>query len=92
MKQMTDEQGIDFLGDWNPDLRFTVVEAVAVINREVVRLEDRAHLPNPPISKIGVVVGLLTMNEQIEVLVKFTDGIEQLVKTEFCGDFVMVED
>ncbi|RDE18974.1 hypothetical protein DV711_15305 [Motiliproteus coralliicola] len=92
MKQMTDFPGVDSLGDWDPDLRFTVEEAVAVLNREVVRLEDRACLPNPPISKTGVVVGVLTMNEQIEVLVKFTEGIEQLVKTEFCGDFVMVED
>ncbi|OMH28141.1 hypothetical protein BGP75_22410 [Motiliproteus sp. MSK22-1] len=89
---MTDDTGIEITGDWNPDLRFTIEEAVAVLNREVVRLRDRTCLPNPPIEKIGVVVGVLTMNEQIEVIVRFIDEMEQLCKTEFCGDFILVED
>lgn len=83
------EYDVDFV-DWIPEMRFTKDEACAFINYEVIRLDDKDSLPSPPISKIGLVVGVLVMNEEIELLVKFGKVMEQLVKAEFCGDYIIV--
>ncbi|MBV1789021.1 hypothetical protein KQ940_13265 [Marinobacterium sp. D7] len=88
---MGNEYEIETIGDWNPELRFELDEAVSLFHKEVIRIEDRAHLPKPPIEMIGIVCGVLTLNDEIEVIVRFSDGLEQLCKTEFCGDFILVE-
>ncbi len=78
--------------EWDPNLTFKIDEACHLLYHEVIRIEDKAYLPLPPNDKVGIVVGVITMNEEIEVLVKFMSGIEQLVKTEFCSDYIMVPD
>ena len=88
---MGEEYELTTLGEWNPDLRFELQEACSLLNKEVIRLEHRHYLPEPPISVLGIVCGVLTMNEEIEVIVRFPDGMEQLVKTELCGDYLLVE-
>lgn len=88
---MGKEYELTTIGEWNPDLRFELQEACSLLNKEVIRLKHKHYLPEPPITMLGIVCGVLTMNEEIEVLVRFPEGIEQLVKTELCGDYLMVE-
>ena len=76
--------------DWDATLYFRIDEACQLLNLEIVRVEDRSYLPLPPNEKVGIVVGVLTMNEEIEVLVRFVSSVEQLIKTEFCGDYIVV--
>ena len=78
--------------EWNPFLRFTTEEAACMMNREVVKINDRAHLPNPPTEKVGVVVGLLNINEEIELIVRWIDHMDQYVKSEFCSEYKLVPD
>ena len=88
---MGSEYELETLGHWDTNLVFQLNEAVTLIHKEVVRIEDRAYLPNPPVEVIGIICGVLTMNEEIEIVVKFSQGMEQLSKTEFCGDYLLVE-
>lgn len=83
------EYDVNFF-DWDTSLQFELKEACALMCREVVRSEDAHLLPKPPVMKTGNIVGVLAMNEEIEVVVRFTEGMEQLTKTEFCGDYKLV--
>lgn len=85
------EYSIDFF-DWNPELRFNLKEACQLLNHEVIRSQDVDFLPSPPQEKIGIIVGVLTMNEEIEVILKFDGIIEQLIKAELCGDYIVLND
>jgi len=78
--------------DWDDSLRFELDEACALLNRECVRNRDSAFYKAPPADKAGIIVGVLTMNEEIELLIKFLDGMEQVVKSEFCGDYILSPD
>ncbi|SEB17799.1 hypothetical protein SAMN02745729_13111 [Marinobacterium iners DSM 11526] len=88
---MSRDYDIETFGDWNPELSFELNEAVSLFYKEVIRIQDRAHLPKPPIEVIGIVCGVLTLNDEIEVIIRFPNKLEQLCKTEFCGDFILVE-
>ena len=85
------EYEINFM-EWDPALCFKTEEACQLLHFEVIRAEDSDSLPSPPYDKVGLVVGVIVMNEEVEILVKFLTGIEQLVKTEFCGDYIIVPD
>ena len=85
------EYAINYI-EWDPALTFSLQEAYQLLNHEVIRAVDRHELPKPSIEKTGIIVGILTMNDEIEILIKFMDGMVQLIKTELCGDFIMVPD
>jgi len=89
---MNDTPTTDAFSNWNPDLRFDLQEAIALINHEVINTSDHASLPKPPIDKLGVVVGILTLNEEIEILIRIDDSLQQICKTEFNADFILVPD
>jgi hypothetical protein len=76
--------------DWNPMLRFSLEEAACMVHRQIVKIEDRAYFPNPPNDKVGVVVGLLDINEEIELIVRWIDRMDQYIKAEFCSEFKLV--
>lgn len=88
---MGNEYEIETIGHWDTELTFELNEAVTLIHKEIVKIEDRAYLPNPPAHVIGIICGVLTMNEEIEVVVNFPEGMDQLTKTELCGDYLLVE-
>ncbi|MCC5880722.1 MAG: hypothetical protein JJU03_12595 [Idiomarina sp.] len=46
------------------------------------------HVMEPTFHDIGVVVGVLHMNEEVEVVVKFHDHIKQLTKRELLTQYV----
>ncbi len=88
-KKLGREYEVDFF-DWDTSLQFELTEACSLMCREVVRTEDAELLPRPPITKTGNIVGVLAVNEEIEIVVRFPEGMEQLTKTEFCGDYKLV--
>lgn len=85
------EYALNFF-EWDPTLTFKLDEACGLMCREVVRNQDVSLLPRPPLEKMGTIVGVIAMNEEIELIVRFIDEIEQLTKTEFCGDYKLVPD
>ncbi|WP_020396605.1 hypothetical protein [Thiolinea disciformis] len=70
---------------------FTLEEAVKLIYQHVVlRKNIEAPEQKPNLSSIGHICGVLTLNDQIEVVVKFQDAIQQFTKTEFAAQLVML--
>lgn len=88
---MGNEYELETIGVWDEDLAFNLQEATSLIYKEIVRIQDQAYLPNPPTDKVGIICGILALNEEIEVIVRFPDEMDQLNKTELCGDFILVE-
>jgi len=71
---------------------FTLQEAVALIYRLAVLDKNAATSGQlPDITQIGLVCGVLTMNDQIEVVVKFHDEIRQYNKEEFENQITLLE-
>lgn len=92
MSQMSDEFDIDMIGNLLPMMVFEVDECVAMLNCEVIRKVDSHYLPKPPVDKIGIAVGVLTMNSEVELLVRFADKMEQLRKMDFYANFIALDD
>jgi len=71
---------------------FTLEDAVSLIYRLAVLKKD-ATVPGkmPDITKIGHVCGVLTMNDQIEVVIKFHDELRQFTKEEFDSQVKLLE-
>lgn len=68
---------------------FTVEEVIKLINFPVVKIERGDNfLPE----NIGLVVGVLTLNEQVEVVVKFIDRVSQFTKSEFFRHYRVLHD
>lgn len=62
---------------------FTLDEAVSLIYRHaILKKNARAH-GKPSITEIGYVCGVLTLNDQVEVVIKFHDDMKQFTKDEF---------
>lgn len=76
----------------NPKNHFKTHDAFKLWNHEVLYLEDKKYVKNPPMEKIGLVVGLLSMNDEIEVIVKFPfeNEMYQVIKSEFDKLFISV--
>ncbi len=78
---------IDLIGGWGG---YTLEEATALMHAEVVRKED--HSKNPPLEKRGFVAGLISLNDEIELLVKFEEKLLQLSKSDFEDKIVILSD
>ncbi len=89
---MSDEIDIDIIGNILPMMVFEIDECVAMLNCEIIRKEDSHYLPKPPVEKIGIAVGVLTMNNEVELLVQFGSKMEQLRKMEFYANFIALDD
>ncbi len=71
---------------------FVLDEAVALIYQHVVLKKNLAsHNKEPKLSNIGHICGVLTLNEQIEVVVKFQDELRQFSKPEFQSELVILQ-
>lgn len=78
---------IDLIGGWGG---YTLEEATALMYAEIVRKED--YSKNPPIEKRGFVAGLVSLNEEIELLLKFDDALVQVTKATFELDIEVLPD
>lgn len=67
---------------------FTREEALKLIHFPI----HHKDVKNPSITDLGVVVGVLEMNEEIEVIVKFHDKISQFTKSELIAEYVVTDD
>lgn len=70
---------------------FTLEEAVSLIYRVAVLKKGMEGQQKPGITQMGHVCGLLTMNEQIEVVIKFYDDVRQFTKEEFQAEVVLLD-
>lgn len=64
--------------------QFTTKEAFELLNSHVVKKEDEDN-ENLAIDKIGFVAGVLTLNDEVELMAKFPKEVIQLTQTTFTG-------
>jgi hypothetical protein len=70
--------------------QFTPQEAFELLNSHVVKKEDEKN-KNLPIEKIGFVAGVITLNDEVEVMIKFPKELIQLTKTAFAEQMSLLE-
>jgi hypothetical protein len=70
--------------------QFTPEDAFELLNSHVVKKEDENN-KNLPIDKIGFVAGVITLNDEIEVMIKFPKQLIQLTKTAFSEQMTLLE-
>jgi len=86
---MTDELEIKTFGLFSGET-FELDEATKLINYEVVHSKDHHFLPLPPHDKVGFIVGVLWVNEEIELIIKIDKKLAQVNKEEFTEHFLIV--
>ena len=71
---------------------FTLDEAVSLIYRLAVLKKD-AQQPGKKysITQIGHICGVLTLNDQIEIVIKFHDEMRQFTKEEFYSQVTILD-
>lgn len=70
--------------------QFTMQEAFELLNSHVVKKEDEDN-KDLPIEKIGFIAGVITLNDEIEVMIKFPNQLTQLTKTAFADKMSLLE-
>lgn len=70
--------------------QFTIQEAVDLLNSHVVKMEDR-NRHNLAIEQIAFVAGVITLNDEIEVMIKFPNELLQLTKKDFNQHMSLLE-
>jgi len=72
----------------NQNNKFTIDEIVKLINLTVVR-NDLGDSFKP--ENLGIIVGVLTLNDEVEMVVKFIDRISQFTKNEFQRNYKVLQ-
>lgn len=63
---------------------FNLEEAVSLIYQlAVLKKDEKAPGEKYDITQIGHICGVLTLNDQIEIVIKFHDDMRQFTKAEF---------
>ena len=70
--------------------QFTLQEAFELLNSHVVKKKDEEN-ENLSIDQIGFIAGVLTLNDEVEVMVKFPKEIIQLTKIAFTEKMSLLE-
>jgi hypothetical protein len=70
--------------------QFTPKGAFELLNSHVVKKEDENN-KNLPIEKIGFVAGVITLNDEVEVMIKFPNELLQLTQTTFTEQITLLE-
>ncbi len=71
---------------------FDLEEAVSLIYRLAVLKKDAPeHGKKPSITQIGHICGVLTLNDQIEIVIKFHDEMRQFTKEEFHNQVTILD-
>ncbi len=72
---------------------FTLNEAVSLIYRLAVLKKDVLQPGKKySITQIGHICGVLTLNDQIEIVIKFHDAMRQYTKEEFYAEVKLLEE
>ncbi|MCJ8296200.1 MAG: hypothetical protein MJK15_17510 [Colwellia sp.] len=70
--------------------QFTLQEAFELLNSHVVKKEDEDN-ENLAIDQIGFIAGVLTLNDEVEVMIKFPKELIQLTKAAFSEQMSLLE-
>jgi hypothetical protein len=70
--------------------QFTPQDAFDLLNSHVIKKEDENN-KNLPIEKIGFVAGVITLNDEVEVMIKFPNELKQMTKTSFNEQMTLLE-
>ena len=70
--------------------QFTLNEAFELLNCHVVKKGDEDKAKST-IEVIGFVAGIITLNDEVEVMIKFPKGLIQLTKTAFSEQMTLLE-
>ena len=70
--------------------QFTLQEAFELLNSHVVKKEDEDN-ENLAIDQIGFIAGVITLNDEVEVMVKFPIELIQLTKVKFSEQMSLLE-
>ena len=70
--------------------QFTTKEAFELLNSHVVKKEDEDN-ENLAIDQIGFIAGVITLNDEVEVMVKFPKELIQLTKVKFAEQMSLLE-
>ena len=65
---------------------FTIEEAAKLLNSHVVRKVDFSS--EPAIELFGFVAGVITLNDDVEILIKFLDVMEQVPKPDYLANYI----
>lgn len=68
---------------------FTIQEVVALINYTVIKHDRGDHFVP---ENLGIICGVLTLNQEIEMVVKFVDRVGQFTKSEFNKNYRVIRD
>lgn len=68
---------------------FTIEEVVALLNLTVIK-QNRSHHYQP--ENIGLIVGVLTLNDEVEMVIKFVDHVTQFTKREFNKQYRVIQE
>lgn len=71
--------------DLEPTDQFELDEAFRLMERVVIRKKDNNE--KHPSLDFGVISGVLAVNDEIELVIKFLDGLSQYTKSEFTHQF-----
>lgn len=72
---------------------FTLNEAVSLIYRLTVLKKDTQQPGKKySITQIGHICGVLTLNDQIEIVIKFHDEMRQFTKEEFYAQVKLLDE
>lgn len=68
---------------------FSIKEVVALLNYTVIKHDKGDHfLPE----NLGIICGVLTLNNEVEMVVKFIDRVGQFTKSEFNKHYRVIRD
>jgi hypothetical protein len=70
--------------------QFTIQEAIDLLNSHVVKKENEGN-KNLSIEHIAFIAGVITLNDEIEVMVKFPNELLQLTKIDFYKNLSLLE-
>ena len=71
-------------------ISFTLKEATNLINQHVVKNANLEKDIN--IEHIGFVAGVIHLNDEVEVIVKFMDELRQLTREQFSLELTVIDD
>lgn len=68
---------------------FSIKEVVALLNYTVIKHDKGGHfMPE----NLGIICGVLTLNNEVEMVVKFIDRVGQFTKSEFNRHYRVIRD
>lgn len=68
---------------------FSINEVVALLNFTVIKHDKGDHFVP---ENLGIICGVLTLNNEVEIVVKFIDRVGQFTKAEFNKHYRVIRD